>query len=94
MRENLYCFWDKKVKAGDRVWQSPSDEAAVRTFGDILADKNTMFGRHPEDFALFRIGTYDNVSLEVVGEAKQVVVTGLEVVASIKEVDQGVVGNA
>lgn len=37
--------------------------AAIRSFGDEInreGDANNMFNKHPEDFDLFKLGTYDD----------------------------------
>lgn len=39
----------------------PSDTPAIRFFGDIASDQQTMIARHPKDFALVHVGdVYDN----------------------------------
>lgn len=38
----------------------PSIGQAVRAVADLLQDLNTTPGRHPEDFVLYLIGTWDD----------------------------------
>ena len=33
---------------------------AMRAFEDTVNDVTTQFGKHPEDFTLFEIGTFDD----------------------------------
>lgn len=35
---------------------------ARRTFAEMAADLNNQVGRYPEDFALYHLGTFDNVA--------------------------------
>lgn len=35
---------------------------AVRAFEQSLQDRNTTMGQFPQDYVLFRLGTYDDVS--------------------------------
>lgn len=32
---------------------------ALRSFADICSDSNTLLNKHPKDFSMLRIGTYD-----------------------------------
>lgn len=33
---------------------------AIRTFSDLVNDRSTVPGRHPEDFKLVELGTFDD----------------------------------
>lgn len=35
---------------------------AVRAFGDLLSDSNTLFGKHPADFQLVHLGEWNDVT--------------------------------
>lgn len=39
-----------------------SIDFAVRSFGDLLSDSQTLPGKHPADFSLYKIADYDDVS--------------------------------
>lgn len=39
-----------------------SIDFAVRSFGDLLSDRSTLPGKHPADFALYKIAEYDDVT--------------------------------
>lgn len=43
-----------------------SVDYAVRSFGDLLRDSQTLPGKHPADFSLYQIAEYDDVSGELV----------------------------
>jgi hypothetical protein len=32
----------------------------MRHFGDAVNDQSTMFNKHPEDYALYELGEYDD----------------------------------
>lgn len=54
----------------------PHDAPAVRFFGDLAADPQTMIGRHPNDHQLVQIGVLDEFTQELVGSPIRVVITG------------------
>ncbi|AXH77468.1 MAG: nonstructural protein [Microviridae sp.] len=63
----LKCFAVLDIKAelyGAPFFMSTNGEA-VRAFKDLANDQNTTIGRHPEDYRLMRLGTFDNVSGEL-----------------------------
>lgn len=45
------------------AWMNPlffqSPAQAVRSFQDAVMDKGSEFGKHPADYVLMRIGTFD-----------------------------------
>lgn len=55
-----YAFLD--TKAG--VWSLPcffmNDPQALRAAATLAADRDTMTGKHPHDFAFFHVGSYDD----------------------------------
>lgn len=60
MRINAYSLYDRKTLVYHNPFFALTDSAASRIVADIVADPNTSVGRHPNDYVLFRIGTYDD----------------------------------
>lgn len=61
---NVYSFYDVCGMVFMEPFYLHYDSQAVRRAGDILESKESMISKHPSDFKLFRIGTYDyNVGL-------------------------------
>lgn len=60
MQLSVYCVYDNKSLAYGVPFFAPTDGSAIRSFGDLSNDNNTTVGRHPADFALFCIGSYDD----------------------------------
>lgn len=58
----LYCFCLMDNKAGffGQPFMFPSRGQAVRAIQDLVADPTTMAGKHPADFNLFEVGTWDD----------------------------------
>lgn len=52
------------------------DPAAIRMFGDVASDRNTMIGLHPNDFELCCVGQFDESTGNLVGCEPVTVITG------------------
>lgn len=62
MKTNVYSLKDHKFLFGD-VFQSPDDPTAVRYFGMVINNTragNNMMNYAPQDFDLFKVGTFDS----------------------------------
>lgn len=59
---NAYVIFDKKAAVYNKPFYLLNDEIALRSASDLLQDNNTDIARHPEDFILFKIGTYDDTT--------------------------------
>lgn len=61
MRQLLVCsMFDVKVGTFMSPFLAPALGAASRSFQDLLGDAQQPFGRHPEDFRLFQLATFDD----------------------------------
>lgn len=60
MKMNVYSIYDRKALSYGMPFFQATDGAAARSLSDLANDVNTMIGRHPTDFVLFNIGTYDD----------------------------------
>lgn len=67
MTKTIASIYDTKAEA----WSTPlffnSNAEAIRTFSDVVNNAETQYGRHPEDYILFNIGTFDEQTGEIVG---------------------------
>lgn len=59
MHHNIYCIYDKKAKAYTLPFYYQHDGQALRIFTDWVNDIDNPFSKHPEDYSLNKIGTYD-----------------------------------
>jgi len=60
MKLKAFAVYDVKTGAYMRPFFSPARGMAVREFGDIAIDKSHPIGKHPEDYSLFEIGSFDD----------------------------------
>lgn len=52
-----------------------NDASAIRNFEHAVNDPKSLMCTHPNDYALFRVGTFDNVTGETVPEWPVVLLT-------------------
>lgn len=55
-----YTVYDNKALVYGVPFYAPTDGSAVRSFQELANDANTTVGRHPSDFSLFCVCTYDD----------------------------------
>lgn len=57
---HAYSIFDRKALVYHRPFFDVSDGSAVRSLSDNCNDPESAIGRHPGDYVLFRVGTYDD----------------------------------
>lgn len=72
MIQSAYSIFDIKSRAYGLPFFAVNDATAKRIVSDAAQDMNTSLGRHPADFILYRIGTFDNEAPRIIGfDAKE-----------------------
>jgi len=59
---NVYSIRDIKAETYGSPFYLSQDGQALRAFGDLVGDEKTSIHKHPEDYQLFKLGTYDDNS--------------------------------
>ena len=59
MIHKIYAIFDSKAEAYSLPFYYQHEGQALRTVIDWLNDPNTPYAKHPEDYTLFDLGTYD-----------------------------------
>lgn len=67
---NVYSVYDLKAKAFLSPFFLPQDAMAVRALIDAVSDPTHQFAKHPEDYQLFKLGSFDD-ALGVLTAGKQ-----------------------
>ena len=88
MKLNAYTIYDVASGVYMRPFFSQADGQAVRGFKDIATDAEHEVGKHPEDYTLYRIGTYNDTKGELKGEELEKLATGLEMVSQDRNPNQ------
>lgn len=78
MKQNIYAVYDHKAAAFLPPFFMPTNGMAIRAFSDCVNDDNHQWNKHPGDYALFRIGEFDDVNGQVEGTGPEPVITALE----------------
>lgn len=82
MIKSVYAIRDVKTN-----WLDPfievSDDAAIRGFKYALSNGDGLFGFSPEDFTLYKVGTFDTASGAITGSLPAFVFDG----AFVRSVD-------
>lgn len=85
MKVLVFSVYDKKASAFLAPFTFPARGQAVRAFSDTVNDPKTPFWKHPEDFDLHELGTFNEASGEFVNQREFIVGAG-----SVKEtIDTG-----
>lgn len=57
-----YSIYDIKALQYHPPFFQLTDQAAIRSVRDLVNDLGSTVGRHPSDFKLFCVGTYDDAN--------------------------------
>lgn len=60
-----YSIKDEKSSSFNTPFFALSDGVAIRQFMDLCNDAQSLVFKHPEDFSLWFLGTFDEVSGEL-----------------------------
>lgn len=55
-----FCLMDSKVQAFHAPFFMAHVGHAIRACAELAQDRNTTVGRHPGDFILYEVGTFDD----------------------------------
>jgi hypothetical protein len=64
MLQKLFAIYDSKAESFTNPVYLSSTGLAVRTFSDSVQDPESQFAKHPADYTLFELGTYDDQTAE------------------------------
>ncbi len=78
MKLNAYTIYDVASGIYMRPFFSQADGQATRSFKDISTDADHEIGKHPEDYTLYRIGSFNDTTGKMEGETLEKLATGLE----------------
>ena len=78
-KTNLYSLYDKEAETcvGPIVAEM-RHAPAIRMFGELLSDQQTLPGRYPKQFQLMHVGTQDTDTAEITAIKPTVIATGVE----------------
>lgn len=65
MIRKIFCIYDIKAQIFSIPYQSKTEDEAIRLFFEVVNDDTTAMGRCPTNYELFEIGSFDNISAEL-----------------------------
>ena len=65
MKTYMYVIFDSKAEFYNKPFFMVNDQVAMRTAHTMRADPNIDIFNHPEDFTMFKIGEYDDLTAYV-----------------------------
>ena len=89
MNLKVYSVFDKGIMAYMRPFFMQAHGQAIRGFEDLVRDKDSDIGRHPEDYSLFYLGDFDDHSGELEKCEPMCLARAHELASVIKERNNG-----
>jgi len=78
MELKIFSIYDSKAAAYLTPFFLPRTEMAIRAFVGCLKESDHQFAKHPEDFTLFQVGSFDPNTAKFTDLKESVtVITGL-----------------
>lgn len=66
MKLEIFAIRDAKAEAFLQPFFMQNAGAALRAFGDSVNDEKCPFNKHPEDYAIYSVGSFDDSTGEIV----------------------------
>lgn len=88
MKYKIFAVHDIKAEAFMSPFFMNTKAQAKRSFMDAMQNPEMPFGRHPQDYTLFCIGTFTDHDGVVSGEEKESLGNGVEFKALIEKNQQ------
>ena len=68
MKSNIYTIKDNKAGLFGPVFLLKNNFVALRTLADEMNKQDSVIGKHPEDYALYCVGEFDEDTGEINGK--------------------------
>ena len=84
MKQNMYAIFDTCSGVYDGPIPGKADAHMIRSFSDLAINADHPIGKHPEHYALVKVGQWNDSTGEVTDYQNTTMITGLEAVANSK----------
>lgn len=68
MKINMYVIFDKAAKMYNKPFYLLNEQIALRSAVDLLSTPGTDIYNNPEDFAMFKLGEYDDENATITND--------------------------
>jgi hypothetical protein len=89
MKVFVYAIYDSAAGTYRQPMFLQQDGIATRVFKDLCMNAETDLAKHPKDFTLFRIGTFDDQKGELDGETPVSMATAQEIIHASQQIQPG-----
>lgn len=81
----IFAIKDRAVDGFGDLFVQPSTQHAIRFFADLVNDTNptSMIAKHPDDFDLYSVGTYDESNALINVSAVSLVSRGKDLIVKV-----------
>jgi len=81
MKVNAYCVYDRKSKVYNTPYFLSNDNVALRHFDTVMQSTDSLIGRYPDDYSLYRVAAMDTETGSVISEEYPVlIITGNQMI--------------
>jgi hypothetical protein len=84
----MYSIFDVKTEVYQGPFRFQTEGQALRWFQDAIVSAESELSKHPEDYNLFFVGSWNDSKGEFIEGIKKCVSTGLEMVARSQAVSR------
>lgn len=77
---DMYSIRDEKAVCSYEPQIFKTQVDAIRFFDQAIQNKNTMINKYPDDFTLYKIGTFDERTGVIVDAKVEKIVTATEII--------------
>lgn len=78
MTQHTFAVFDAKADAYLAPFTAGTYGIAERMFSDLVNSDGHQFNRHPADYTLYVIGTFDTHTAQIISTELKPIVTGLQ----------------
>ena len=86
-KKNLYAVIDTASGIYDGPMPVNSDGVAIRSFSDLAVNAEHPIGKHPEHYAMVKVGVWNDGTGELEDLQNMTMITGLEAVANARSAE-------
>jgi len=88
MLHKICSIFDSAAAMYQRPFTAKSYGEVTRSFQDVCLDADHEIGKHPEDYTLYSLGTFNDGTGEIIGMPPEKIATALELVALARNVNR------
>lgn len=78
MKYKVYSIYDVQAEIFQRPIFAVAEGEALRAFIDIAGSAEHAISKHPADYSLFYVGTWNDSNGEMIDDVSKCVLTGIE----------------